>query len=117
MHIFNQLPPNTNRSNISRKLKDIRNFRNRIYHNEPIIFGLDRNGDNIFDVQKCNEIYYELKSFFGYFNIDFKSWTKRIDNVLFEIERAQFVCNEYPKRKYYQKRIMLGIKHYAKKYL
>lgn len=117
MCVFHQLPPNTNRGNISRRLKDIKSFRNRIYHNEPIIFHVDTNGNTIFDLQKCTHIYNEVKEFFTYFNLDYSAWTNRIDNVLFEIQRAQFVHSEYPKTKYYSKRIVLGIKHYKQKYI
>ncbi len=116
MHIFHSLPPNTNRANISRRLKSIRDFRNRIYHNEPIIFLYD-NGVESFNIDCCEEIYKELKSFFQYFNLDFKGWTRRIDNVLFEIERASFVHTLYPKGNYYTKRILIGLKHYKKKYI
>lgn len=117
MSIFHSLPPSTNRSSISRRLKVIRDFRNRIYHNEPIIFGKDQNGNNIFETQDCVNIYNELKAFIEYFNLDYKAWTQRIDNVLFEIQRAEFVHKEYPKTKYYSKRIALGIKHYKQKYI
>ena len=117
MYIFNQLPANTNRGNISRRLKDIKSFRNRVYHNEPIIFDLDASDNTIFNLQNCIDIYDEIKSFFVYFNLDFKAWTQRIDNVLFEIQRAEVVHKEYPKSKYYSKRIALGINHYKQKYI
>ena len=117
MYIFHQLPANTNRGNISRRLKDIKSFRNRVYHNEPIIFELDANGNNVFDLQKCINVYDEIKAFFEYFNLDYKAWTQRIDNVFFEIQRADVVHKEYPKSKYYSKRIALGIKHYKQKYI
>lgn len=117
MSIFHQLPPNTNRGNISRRLKNIKSFRNRIYHNEPIIFHLDGNGNTIFNLQRCTDIYNEIKNFFEYLNLDFRAWTQRIDKVLFEIQRAQFVHSEYPKTKYYSKRLALGIKHYKQKYI
>ena len=117
MYIFYTFPSGTNRSIISGRLKTIRDFRNRVYHNEPIIFGVDQNGNTIFYTQDCVDIYNELKAFFGYFNLDFKAWTQRIDNVLFEIQRAEFVHKEYPKTTYYSKRIALGIKHYRQKYI
>jgi hypothetical protein len=78
---------------------------------------LDASDNTIFNLQNCADIYDEIKSFFGYFNLDFKAWTQRIDNVLFEIQRAEVVHKEYPKSKYYSKRIALGIKHYKQKYL
>lgn len=117
MYIFSSLPAGTNRSIISGRLKTIRVFRNRIYHNEPIIFGVDQSGKTIFNTQDCVNIYNELKAFFEYFNLDFKAWTQRIDNVLFEIQRAEFVHKEYPKTIYYSKRIALGINHYRQKYI
>ena len=117
LYIFYSLPAGTNRSIVSGRLKTIKSFRNRIYHNEPIIFGVDQSGNTIFTTQDCVEIYKELKAFFGYFNLDFKVWTRRIDNVLLEIQRAECVHKEYPKITYYSKRIALGIKHYKQKYI
>lgn len=117
MRIFNSLPSNTSRSNISRRLKDIRDFRNRIYHNEPIIFSVDQNGNSIFSLSKCQNIYSELKVFFQYFNIDFTTWTRKIDNVEFEINRAECVDALYPKNTYYLNNLILSAKHMKRKYL
>lgn len=38
IHSFQHKPSNTNRKSIALMLKDIREFRNRVYHNEPICF-------------------------------------------------------------------------------
>lgn len=38
IHCFPNKPPAVNRSSISTKLQVIRDFRNRVYHNEPICF-------------------------------------------------------------------------------
>jgi hypothetical protein len=43
IHCFPNKPPQVNRSVLSQKLNNIREFRNRVYHNEPICF----NGDSI----------------------------------------------------------------------
>ncbi|WP_276682371.1 hypothetical protein [Empedobacter brevis] len=38
IHLFNHKPTRVNRSILSQKLNKVREFRNRVYHNEPICF-------------------------------------------------------------------------------
>jgi len=74
IHCFSNKPSNVNRNVISQKLNRIREFRNRIYHNEPICF----NGNNIDFISAENirdEIFDvliwidpELASYTDYFN-------------------------------------------------
>lgn len=117
MKIFTNAPHFVGRNTINGKLNAIRDFRNRVYHNEPIIFDIDSSGNVIFNLDKSYQIYEDTKLIFEWLNLDFNKWTKRINNVPFELERAKHVIDKYPSKKYYYYRIKIGITHYKKKYL
>jgi hypothetical protein len=117
IQIFSRLPHGTNRAMIFDKLTHIRDFRNRIYHNEPIMFNKDALGTPYFNLNKAVEAYKDIEDIFQWLDIDFIKWTKRINNVEFELKRADYVFNHYPSKKYYYFRVRLGITHYKKKYL
>ncbi|MFK7750171.1 MAG: hypothetical protein AB8B65_17400 [Kordia sp.] len=86
IHCFPNKPPNANRNIINQKLNNIREFRNRIYHNEPICFT-----GNIITFSEAitikNEIYellewmdFDLVSYVSYFDsIDVK--TDKLNNL------------------------------------
>ncbi len=116
IQIFTKLPPNTNRNIVYQKLLRIRDFRNRVYHNEPIIFGRDAVGNPILDLEQARLIYSDIRDFFHWLNLDFDNWTKRINNINFEIDRAECMMSKYPTKRYYFKRIILGVKHFSTKY-
>lgn len=116
IQIYSNLPPATNRNIVYQKLLRIRDFRNRVYHNEPIIFGRDATGNPTFDLVQARLIYSDIRDFFQWLDLDFDKWTKRINNINFEIERAECIMHKYPSKRYYFKRIFLGIKHYKTKY-
>lgn len=116
IQIYSNLPPATNRNIVYQKLLRIRDFRNRVYHNEPIIFGRDTAGNPTFDLIQARLIYSDIRDFFQWLDLDFDKWTKRINNINFEIERAECIMHKYPTKKYYFMRIFLGIKHYKTKY-
>lgn len=117
IRIFSRLPIGTNRAMIFDKLTRIRDFRNRIYHNEPIMFDKDAVGTPFFSLNKAIEVYKDIEDIFQWLDIDFIKWTKRINNIEFELKRADHVYNVYPSKKYYFYRVKLGITHYKKKYL
>lgn len=117
IRIFLKLPADTNRQLIDEKLSRIRDFRNRVYHNEPIIFSKDASGKPFYDLTKAHEVYSDIQDIFEWLKLDFKDWTIRINNIPFELERAEHVFNHYPSKKYYFYRIKLGVTHYKKKYL
>jgi hypothetical protein len=117
IRIFSKLPPGTNRAVVFKKLTRIRDFRNRVYHNEPIIFDKDGAGTSYYSLKKANEVYQDIVDIFTWLDLDFVKWTKKIDNVPFELERTYYVFNHYPSRKYYYFRVMLGVSHYKKKYI
>lgn len=112
MSIFVKLPSGYNRSTVAKILDKLREFRNRVYHNEPIIFKKQVNGLFEFNLLKVESTYQDIKSIFSWFNLDFKLWTKRIDHVAYEIENAKCVVDNYPQNKYYLKRILSDLKHY-----
>ena len=117
IRIFSNLPAGANRQLVDARLSKIRDFRNRIYHNEPIIFRKDPAGNTFYDLSSAYEVYKEIQDIFDWLNLNFSEWTKRIDNIDFELRRAECVYNLYPSRKYYLHRIKLGVTYYKKKYL
>ena len=105
-----------NRNLVNQKLDRIRNFRNRIYHNEPIIFDSNAAGKTVFNLAKSKEIYQDIKDVFSWLKLDFYTWSKKINNVEFEIQRAQYVFENYPRKKYYFARVRLGVNLYYQRY-
>jgi len=116
IQIFPNLPTGANRRQVYQMLLRIRDFRNRIYHNEAIIFSKDTNGNPVFDITHAQTIYSDIHDFFSWLNLDFRCWTKRIDNINFEIDRANCMMKKYPAKTYYINRIVLGFRHYRNKY-
>ena len=58
---FPYLPKGTNRHTVHQMLKSILDFRNRIYHNEPICFGVDkRTNQSVIDLSNMQEVYENL---------------------------------------------------------
>jgi hypothetical protein len=114
--IFKNLPVGTTRDTVYDKLMRIKSFRNRIYHYEPIIF--EQHGSHfVFNTQTSLDIYNEIKELFVWFDLDYSGWTKKINNVSFEIMRTNCVMRSYPKKTYYGKRLMIGINLYWNKYI
>ena len=76
IHCFAYKPNNVNRSNIAVKLNAIREFRNRIYHNEPICFN---NGAIDFSLtQNIKSTIYELLQ---WIDPDLKEYVEYFDNI------------------------------------
>lgn len=117
LKIFKNLPAGENRKSIHEKLKKVRDFRNRVYHNEPIIFKKDSKGNTVFDLMVANEIYEVIKDFYKWLDLDFEKWTRRINNIPLELKRAENMYNNYPNKRYYYIRIYQGMDHYYCKYL
>jgi len=115
--IFHYLPAGMNRNQINQKLNKIRQFRNRISHHETIIFAKDVNDQRIFSLIEANEIYGDIQDIFSWLNLDFNVWTRKIDNVAFEIERAKSMYHHYPRFRYYILRMKIGFKLYKERYL
>lgn len=117
IQIFSKLPRGTNRALIFDKLTRIRDFRNRVYHNEPIIFDKDVTGSPCFCLNKAIQVYGDIQDVFQWLDLDFIKWTRRINNIEFELKRSEHIFNYYPSVKYYLNRMKLGILYYKKKYL
>lgn len=80
---FRFLPKNKNRTDISYRFNQIRKFRNRIYHNEPICFKEDK--IDFSDAKSVHQWIYEL---LDWIDPDAQKFIKDMDSVLKEIERA-----------------------------
>lgn len=88
LRIFSNLPSSSRRDIIHQRLKQIVDFRNRIYHNEPVIFSTDgRNGRPIVDLRKSQEIHdfiYQLIYWLG--GPELENWlNSNLDSVAAEV--------------------------------
>ena len=84
IQVFNHLPPNISRSNIFHSLTKIRDFRNRISHNEPICF----NGTGL-DLMYPENIYGDIIRLLEWIDVDLKQWISPLDNVKSQINYMQ----------------------------
>lgn len=115
--IFSKLPQGTNRDTIFEKLLRIKEFRNRVYHNEAIIFSRDHNNSPIFRLDDAHKVYNDIKDLMTWLGIDFIKWAQKINNVNYEVKRANLVFSMYPSKNYYYSRLLIKINHLKNKYL
>ncbi|MEA5258980.1 hypothetical protein VB264_14385 [Arcicella aquatica] len=80
IQIFNNKPKHINRNIITKKLTKIREFRNRIYHNEPICF----NGTNI-DFTEANQVKNEIYNLLKWIDTDLATYVQNFDSIDDEI--------------------------------
>ncbi len=78
---FAHKPAAENRSSIAAKLNDIRQFRNRVYHNEPICF-LNHNID-FTEVQNVIQTIYDLLNWIDH---DLRDYVAYFDNIQAKID-------------------------------
>lgn len=90
---FHHMPKSTNRDTIHQLLKSVLDFRNRIYHNEPICFGVDsRTNETIIDLSMAQKVYesiYTLLFWMG--GNTLQSWVENrldIGTLIAESEKA-----------------------------
>jgi hypothetical protein len=83
IHCFPNKPPAVNRNYLALSLKEIREFRNRIYHNEAICF----NEMNI-DFKHAKHIQNELYDLLKWMNPDLSDFVNQFDNIEMEIDQA-----------------------------
>lgn len=76
IHSFSNKPAGINRSAISQKLNRIREFRNRVYHNEPICF----NG-NAIDFTYAENIKDEIYEMLNWIDADLKDYVEYFDAI------------------------------------
>jgi hypothetical protein len=84
MKAFTKLPTDCSRKTICQMLSDIRNFRNRISHHEPICF----NKGNI-DFSYAREIHETIINILGFLDTNLPSFLKDIDYVNVTISRME----------------------------
>jgi Abi-like protein len=74
--IFGKLPTGHRRIDIANALHAIRNFRNRIYHNEPICFDGGR-----FDLREANLVHAHIQNLSQWMDPYFGAWIKQATRV------------------------------------
>lgn len=84
IHCFGSKPAYANRSIISQKLNDIREFRNRVYHNEPICFS----GNNI-DFSEAQRIKDEIFKLLNWIDLDLNKYVEYFDGIQSKINTAR----------------------------
>lgn len=86
IHCFPCRPRDISRRNLSSKLNRIREFRNRVYHNEPICFeGCTINFDQVHQIQQ--EIYELLQ----WMDQDLAGYIRGFDDIENETEQTKFL--------------------------
>lgn len=83
IHVFRNKPRSINRSIISQKLNRIREFRNRIYHNEPICF----NGSHI-DYTNSISILNEINELLEWMNPELQNYVSYYDSIHSKVQIA-----------------------------
>lgn len=83
MGAFPNKPAAVNRSAIATKLKNIREFRNRIYHNEPICF----RGNSV-DFSFASQILNDVHDVIGWIDPKLLDYTEYFNNVVDKINLA-----------------------------
>jgi hypothetical protein len=86
IRIFTELPPNKHRKDIFVSLTTIREFRNRINHNEPICFK-----NKTIDFTNTVHAYKALRKTLKWINPNLLSLIKEFDSVLEEIKKAKVI--------------------------
>lgn len=76
LRAFPNKPSNINRSNIWAMLKEIREFRNRIYHNEPICFK-----GNTIDFTKARQIRDDVHLIIKWIEPELLNYTEYFNNI------------------------------------
>ena len=84
IQIFNHLPAGHGRQKVYDALSNIRLFRNRLYHNEPICF----NGNTI-DFQKAENIYQSIRDIFSWCDPELLLWIRDVDSINNRISSAR----------------------------
>lgn len=84
IQVFSNLPPAHGRREVCDRLNKIRQFRNRINHNEPICFNA-----NIIDFTYVEDIYQSINDILIWIDPELIKWIKNIDSILIKIQRAK----------------------------
>jgi len=81
---FGHLPKDKNRTDISNRLNQVRIFRNRINHNEPICFS-----EATVDLRYAEDVHQKIYELLDWIDPDAKKFLRDMDSVLKEIDRAK----------------------------
>lgn len=84
IQIFNHLPSGIGRIQVCDRLNKIREFRNRINHNEPICF----NGNNI-DFNYVEDVYNSIIEIITWIDPELIIWINDMDSVMIKINNAK----------------------------
>lgn len=84
IHSFKYKPPGINRNILNQKLNRIREFRNRIYHNEPICFR-----DNLTDFTYAQDIKNEILELLCWIDPDLANYDDYFDAIDIKINIAK----------------------------
>lgn len=76
IHCFPNKPANINRSTLNQNLNDIREFRNRVYHNEPICFNA-----NTIDFTQATTIKQKIYSLLEWIDLDLIEYVDDFDEI------------------------------------
>jgi hypothetical protein len=82
IHCFSDKPPRVNRNIINQALHRIREFRNRVYHNEPICF----NSSNHIDFTEAKTIKSNIYNLLGWMDSELVDYVKHFDDIDSKIE-------------------------------
>jgi hypothetical protein len=80
---FDNKPARVNRNVLSKKLNEIREFRNRIYHNEPICFN-----DSTIDFEKAIQVKDDIYELLEWVDQDLKQYVEYFDTITSKINTA-----------------------------
>lgn len=86
IHVFRQKPAEINRYILSQKLNKVREFRNRVYHNEPICFN-----DNDFDFTYAESIKDEIYELLSWIDSDLSNYVIAFDKIKNKIDLAKSI--------------------------
>ena len=84
--MFKNLPAGYGRAEVLNELTKVRQFRNRINHNEPICFA----GTSI-DFTNALEVYNSISNLMSWINPELNTWIKRFDKITQTIAKAKTI--------------------------
>jgi hypothetical protein len=88
IHCFPHKPHHVSRNVLNRKLNHIREFRNRIYHNEPICFL-----GNTIDFTYANAIKHEIYELLSWIDASLVNYLKQFDAIDYNIYIASHIIS------------------------
>lgn len=84
IHVFSDKPRSVNRKVINSKLHEIREFRNRIYHNESICFKEDE-----IDFSRLEQVRLDIYDVLKWMHKDLAEYVRSYDEISIEVKRTK----------------------------